>query len=231
MVKIALQLSGRIRFTQETLDSFAKYIIPLCPDVFCSFWSPKNHDCISTIHSVFNPLAIELEDQSLIKPIIDEPFTSKLYSNLPSMSYKFYRVAALRQAYELQTGQPYDIIIQARTDNLFFEPLDLTDLPIGISCSNQAWSENIDPYVNPRMVDNFYVGDRSSIDLASTTFWHLHALVKDMDRENKFHQMRIPEIIQTLVWNNLNIKIHSLKGNSPTNNFWYDIDRRDSIMQ
>lgn len=231
MVKIALQLSGRIRFTQETLESFTKYILPLNPDVFCSFWSPNDQNSISTLKTFFNPKIIEIEEQSLVKPIIDEPFLSKLYSNLPSMSYKFYRVATLRQAYELQSNQSYDIIIQARTDNLFFEPLDITDLPNGISCSNQAWSENIDPYVSPRMVDNFYIGDRSSMDLASTTFWHLRAMVKDMDLENKFHQMRIPEIIQTLVWNKLDIKIHSLKGNSPTNNFWYDIDRRDSIMK
>lgn len=233
MVKVALQISGRLRYTDQSAGSLMGAIIEKHqPDMFCSFWEPENPKTLEDWMNRFSPVAVEVEKQILVRPYLDELFRFNVHANMPSMSYKFHRVAALRRAHELLHGQRYDCVIQARTDNVFFEHLDgQVLLPMsnpGIYCSNGSINGTIDPYVQPRMVDNFYLGDADSIDLASETFWHLRKQAQEYTDAGMLHHVRIPEIIQSKIWNDVGIRIMPLPGTSPFGNFHYDIDRRDT---
>lgn len=232
-MRIALQISGRLRYTDQSLASLmASLVEDHKPDVFCSFWKPENPQSLENLVGYLKPVAVEIEDQQAIRPYLDVIFPFNVHANMPSMSYKFHRVASLRRGYELLHGIGYDCVIQARADNVFFERLeDRVTLPVassGIYCSNGSINPTIDPYVSPRMVDNFYLGDASSMDAAATTFWHLRRQAEEYTSQGMLHHVRIPEIIQSRVWNGLGIAIHSLPGSNPFGNFHYDIDRRET---
>ena len=232
-MRVALQLSGRLRYTEDSVNSIMAAIVEIHnPDIFCSFWEPENPKALSQLIGFFRPQLVEVEKQDLVRPYLDELFQFNVHANMPSMSYKFHRVAALRRAHELMHDQKYDCVIQARADNVFFEHLDgQVMLPMskpGIYCSNGSVNETIDPYVQPRMVDNFYLGDAASMDLASETFWHLHRQAQEYTNAGMLHHVRIPEIIQSKIWNDLGIQIMPLPGTNPFGNFHYDIDRRET---
>lgn len=233
MVKVALQISGRLRYTEQSINSLMGAIIERYrPDVFCSVWEPENLETLLRWKEYLSPISIEVENQSLIRPYLDELFRFNVHANMPSMSYKFHRVATLRRAHELVTGKTYDCVIQARPDNVFFERLeDQLSLPMssqGIYCSNSSRNPSIDPYISPRMVDNFYLGDPASIDIASKTFWYLRQQAQEYTDAGMLHHVRIPEIIQSKIWNDLGIKIMRLPGTNPFGDFHYDIDRRET---
>lgn len=234
MVNVALQLSGRLRYTDESLLSLLTNIIhEYNPDIFCSFWNPIQTDTVVNLNRYLSNsdkhFIIELEDQRLITPYMNDIFHSlETYNNLPSMLYKFNRVNSMRTSYEIMTNKKYDVVIQARTDNIFFEKLKIPNNINGIYCSNNSFSAEIDPYISPRMVDNFYLGDPFNMNNAATTFWKLKSQLIEYKQLNQFHQMKIPEIIQSKIWNDMNIPIHSLHGNNPFGNFWYDIDRQET---
>lgn len=230
-MKIALQLSGRFRYTAASLTSLIGAIIePLQPDVYCSFWQPENSLAIDRYFSHVKPVAWEFEQQHLIKPYLDFLFQYHIHANMPSMSYKFYRVSQVRKIH----NKSYDLVIQARTDNIFFEKLDLKRCKLSLDkkailCANQGYNPTIDDHIpQPRMVDNFYLGPTELIDHASMTFWHLKNQAEIYTNANQLHHVRIPEIIQTKVWQNLGIKIDGLPGTGSVGNFWYDIDRTDT---
>lgn len=233
MVRIALQISGRLRYTEQSANSLVAAIIEQHrPDMFCSFWEPENPNTLANWQEYFKPICMEVEKQSLVRPYLDALFLFNVHANMPSMSYKFHRVSMLRRGHEMVTGKRYDCVIQARADNIFFERLqDQVALPIqkaGIYCANGSTNPAIDPYVSPRMVDNFYLGDPASIDAASETFWHLREQAQEYTHRGMLHHVRIPEIIQSKVWNDLGIKIMPLPGANPFGNFHYDIDRRET---
>jgi hypothetical protein len=92
-------------------------------------------------------------------------------------------------------------------------------------------SLDIDPYISPRMVDNFYLGDARSMDQAANAFWYLRKQAQIYTAQGQLHHVRIPEIIQSRVWNDLGIPIRPLPGNSPFGNFHYDIDRSTPAWQ
>jgi hypothetical protein len=232
-MKVALQLSGRLRYTDDSLSSMIHCIMSdVNPDVFCSFWCPENQETVDNLVSFLNPKIIENENQDLIRPYLNDMIGSIVHVNLPSMCYKFHRVSTLRKAYEYQNGFKYDVVIQARTDNIFFEKLsDRMFLPTqmqGIWCSNGTYSQEIDPYVSPRMADNFYLGDRTSMDKSSETFWYLRQTAKRLEKSGLLRHIRIPEIIQSKIWNDLGITINRLPGSNPAGDFWYDIDRKET---
>lgn len=228
-MKIALQFSGRLRFTQNSIDTIKENIIDVYnPDVFCSFWNPEKYSTQLFWNQQIKSSSIEYENQQEIKPILDELFPFTIHQNMPSMSYKFYKVSKLRQQYEKQTNTKYDIVIQARADTIFFEKLVIPIIDTGIWCSNRTYSPEIDTFIQPRMVDNFYLGDHKSVDIAANTFWHLRYEIQEYLKSNSYHHIRIPEIIQSKIWNDQGIKIHSLNGNNPAGDFWYDIERRNT---
>lgn len=235
MVKIALQISGRLRFTEKSLGSMLGTIIEtLNPDIFCSFWDTESEETKDQYQQSLNSKLIEFENQLLVKPYLDSLFPYNVHAWLPSMSYKFYKVNSLRTSFENTNNIKYDIVIQARSDNIFFEKLteDVCNLSINeykILCANQLYTSEIDDYVSPpRMVDNFYLGPRDLINMASDTFWNLKKMAQKLTDSNLLHHVRIPEIIQTMIWNDLKIPIGSLPGNGQYGNFWYDIDRSDT---
>jgi hypothetical protein len=202
------------------------------PDIFCSFWEPENPEAVSQLIGFFRPQLVEIERQDLIRPYLDDLFRFNVHANMPSMSYKFHRVSMLRQAHERKYNVGYDCVIQARTDNLFFETLtNQVHMPVGspgIYCSNKSINSAIDPYIQPRMVDNFYLGDPASMDLAASTFWHLRGKAQQYTDAGLLHHVRIPEIIQSQIWQDLGISINTLQGSSKVGDFPYEIDRRET---
>ena len=230
-MKIALQLSGRFRFTEASLASLIGAVIePLNPDIYCSFWTPENPATQQKYFQHVQPVAVEFENQQLIKPYFDALFQYNIHANMPSMSYKFYRVNQLRN----HSNIDYDAVIQARTDNIFFEKLDIARCQLAIDqqailCCNQGYNPAIDDHIPlPRMVDNFYLGPANLIDQANNTFWYLKKQAEAYTQAKQLHHVRIPEIIQTKVWQDLGIKIGSLPGTGSVGNFWYDIDRTET---
>ena len=234
-MKIALQISGRPRFTEASLGSLIGAIIePLSPDIFCSFWQSENPNTITTYVDVLKPKLLEIEDQLTVRPYLDDLFEFNVHANMPSMSYKFYQISKLRQAYEKQANITYDIVIQARADNVFFEKLDLDRCQLALDkqailCANQEYNPLIDHYVaQPRMVDNFYLGPTNLIDEANKTFWFLRQQCQQWTEEGQLYQIRIPEIIQSTIWQKRGIAIGGLPGSGSSSNFYYDIDRSET---
>lgn len=234
-VKIALQISGRLRFTEASLNSLVGAIIePLQPDVFFSFWQPERPTTLPVYQQVLRPCLTEIENHYTIKPYFDDLFTFNVHKNMPSMSYKFYRVNQLRQVYQQQQSVSYDLVIQARSDCVFFEKLTVEQCQRAIDldavlCSNQGWNPVIDDHTaQPRMVDNFYLGPTAAIDRANLTFWQLRGQAQEWTAQGLLHHVRIPEIIQTKCWQTAGIKIGSLAGMGTWGNFWYDIDRTET---
>lgn len=233
MVKVALQISGRLRFTPQSITSLMGSIIETQnPDIFCSFWDPINPETIKSWNNYINPTLVELEDQTLVRPYLDLLFPFNVHINMPSMCYKFHQVNALRQAYEQAKNIKYDYVIQARSDNLFFEKLpDISTIvknDTGIWCSNSRRTPEIDRYISPRMVDNFYLGDANSVSIAASTLWHLRHQAEEYTKKDMIHHVRIPEIIQSQIWKNLGITIRNLPGSSHFGDFNYEIDRSDT---
>ena len=234
-MKIALQISGRPRFTEASIGSLIGAIIePLNPDIFCSFWIAENVNTVSTYAQILKPKMLEVEDQVMIRPYLDDLFKFNVHANMPSMSYKFYQVSKLRQAYQHHSGTKYDLVIQARADNVFFEKLDIERCRLALDCNsilcaNQEYNQLIDDYVaQPRMVDNFYLGPTDIVDEANKTFWRLRHQCQQWTAEGKLYHVRIPEIIQSTVWQDQGINIGGLPGIGTSGNFYYDIDRSDT---
>lgn len=237
-MKIALQISGRLRYTNDSLGSLIGAIIePLQPDVFCSFWEPENKTAVDEYIKFLNPVLYEIEQQDLIKPYLDDLFQFNLHANMPSMSYKFYKVSQLRQAWELRTNTIYDVVIQARSDNVFFEKLDTDRCKLSVDknailCANQETTPSIDSFVSrPRMVDNFYLGPRELMNAANETFWKIRKQAQEYTNLRMLHHVRIPEIIQTKIWQDSKIPIDGLPGTGNFGNFWYEIDRSDTLWK
>lgn len=234
-MKIALQISGRLRFTQDSLTSLVGAIIePLQPDVFFSFWEPEHLATLSYYKQCLKPKLVEIEEQSLIRPYLDDLFHFNVHKNMPSMSYKFYKSSQLRKSWESCSNTQYDLVIQARSDNVFYEKLDHTRCQYAIDqnailCANQGYNPVIDDYIGqPRMVDNFYLGPASIVDRANNTFWNLRYQAQDYTAQGQLHSVRIPEIIQTKIWRDAGINIEGLAGTGSVGNFWYDIDRSET---
>ena len=233
MVKVALQISGRLRFTPTSITSLMASIIETQqPDIFCSFWETENPKTLESWSNYIKPKLVDYENFAAIFPYLDQLFPENVHRNMPYMLYKFDRVAKLRQAYQRAHNIKYDFVIQARSDNLFFEKLppvkDICKNNKGVWCSNSRQTPEIDSYISPRMVDNFYIGDRESIDFVSGTLWHLRYQIDKYKDSNQLHHIRIPEIIQSQIWKNMGITIRSLLGTSPFGNFNYEIDRTET---
>jgi hypothetical protein len=234
-VNIALQISGRLRFTERSISSLIGAIIePLQPDIFFSFWEPNHSSTLTYYTTALNPCLVEIEKQNSIKPYLDDLFHFNVHKNMPSMSYKFYRVSQIRKTWELRTSKKYDLVIQARSDNLFFEMLDLSRCQQALEqnailCANHGYNPVIDDFsLHPRMVDNFYIGPTNCIDIANNTFWSLRYQAEEYTKLGLLHHVRIPEIIQTKIWHDAGITIGSLNGSGSLGNFWYDIDRSET---
>lgn len=235
MVRVALQLSGRLKFTDDSLMSLQAAIVsPLKPDIFCSFWYPERAETVVRYRDALHPLLMEFEDQGKQSVLWDQLFMLGYYPNMASMCYKFYRAAQLRRSHEIAHGFRYDVVIQARSDNIFMEPLDRERCQQSIDqnvilCNNQVANENIDPYLDcAKMVDNFYFGPSILIDKAADTFWHMKRTTYEQIARLNFHNVAIPEILLSKVWHDLGVPIGTLTGRGEHGNFNYDIDRRDT---
>jgi hypothetical protein len=234
-MKIALQISGRLRFTEDSLSSMLGSIIgTLNPDVFCSFWNTERTVTVDEYRRMLSPKLIEFEDHRQVRAYLDVLFPYNKHHNMQSMSYKFNRVSQLRRSYEATNDIKYDVVIQARSDNIFFEKLDASRCQLSLDkqailCCNTEWAPLIDDYVKqPRMADNFYLGPADIVDSANESFWKLRSQIVRYANQNKVHELRTPEIIQTHIWQEAGIKIDTLPGAAKFGCFWYDIDRSDT---
>lgn len=234
-MRIALQISGRLRFTESSLSSLIGAIVePLQPDIFFNFWQPDHISTLSYYKQCLDPKLVEIEDQGLVRPYLDDLFHFNVHKNMPSMSYKFYKSSQLRKSWETATNTNYDVVIQARSDNLFFEKLDIQRCQHALDtrailCANQGYNPVIDDHITqPRMVDNFYLGPTDLVDQANNTFWNLRYQAQEYTEHGQLHHVRIPEIIQTKIWRDAGIAIAGLSGTGAVGNFWYDIDRSET---
>lgn len=237
-MRIALQLIGRLKFTEMSLSTMMKNIIaPIQPDVFCSFWDPINANTAVEYEKHLKPILCEYENQTIIKPYIDSNFPEDIYPNLPCMSYKFHRASMLRQAWERKIGQQYDVVIQTRSDVAFFEPLDIERCQMSLDknailCQLFGHQfKHITDYIHPHMQDNFYLGPRELIDKASSTYWYLRNQANTWKKEKLNYYISCTEVLQSKVWNDLGIKIENLPGNTHYGSFAYDVDRAESVWR
>ena len=237
-MKIALQLSGRLKFTELSLSTMINHIIaPLRPDVFCSFWTPIHANTAIEYEKHLQPILCEYENQTLIRPYLDLDFPADVYPNLPSMSYKFHRSSMLRQTWEHKTGQKYDVVIQARSDVAFFEPMDLSRCQLSLDenailCQLYGHQfKYIVDHIDPHMQDNFYLGPRDLVDQANTAYWYLRAQAKSWEKEKLYHYLSCTEVLQSKIWNDLGIPIKNLPGQTQYGCFAYDVDRSDSTWR
>jgi len=241
-MKVALQLSGRLKFSNESLGSLIHTIINTTnPDIFCSFWYPEKSETSHAYEKYINAKLCEYEDHSLIRPYLDRLFhNKKIYPNLPAMAYKFHRVSMVRQMYERANNIKYDCVIQARTDCIFFEMFDSNHCQESIDknailCTN-FMQPYIDTFIQPTIRDNFYLGPAKLVDLANSEFWHLLTQIEKYEKRKLDYHNLCTEIIQSKVWKNLGINVQPLfgSGNCGTyfqGHFAYDIDRRETTWK
>lgn len=232
-MKVALQLSGKLRFSEKTLQSLKSSIIEtLNPDVFCSFWETDSKSTAEIYIDSIKPKLWQFENINAMQDYVKSNTHPHVYANMPYMCYKFYQSSQLRKTYETMSNIKYDVVIQARSDNLFFEKLDYNRCQLSVEkqailCANQEYYPPIDNYVKrPRMVDNFYLGPTNFVDLANTAFWYINEIVANYIKKDDIYKIKIPEIIQTIIWQQLKVPIDSLPGTGHVGNFWYDIDRQ-----
>jgi hypothetical protein len=192
---------------------------------------------METVHRYtdeFKPMLMEFEDQTRLQPYMDQLFSFSVWPNLPKMSYKFYRAAMLRRSYEIANRFRYDVIIQARSDNVFMEKLDHNRCQLSIDqdailCNNQVYNALIDNFVDaPRMVDNFFIGPTLMMDKSSEAFWTMNREAYKSIAALQFHDVAIAEILQTKAWKALGIKIGTLPGAGAHGNYEYEIDRSET---
>jgi hypothetical protein len=236
-MKVALQLSGRLKFSNDSLGSLISAIIDVAkPDIFCSFWYPEKESTSTIFEKNINSVLCEYEDHSLIRPYLDKLFDSKkIYFNLPVMAYKFHRASMIRQMHERATNTTYDVVIQTRTDVVFFEKLNYILLQESLDkqailCSN-FFIPYVDTFIKPSMRDQFYFGPSKLMDLANSEFWHLLNTIEFYEGRNLPHHISCTEIIQSKIWQNLKINVQPLKGNNLCGSYFqghfaYDVDRR-----
>jgi len=236
-MKVALQLSGRLKFSNESLGSLIQSIVNTTkPDIFCSFWSPKKSQTAQIIDHHLKPKLCEYEDHDLVRPYLDRLFNGKkIYPNLPVMAYKFHRVSMVRQMYERSANIKYDCVIQARTDCIFFEIFDSSRCQESLDknsilCTN-FMQPYIDTFIQPTIRDNFYLGPAQLVDRANSEFWHLLNQIEDYEERKLNYHNLCTEIIQSKVWKNLGIPVQPLYGLGQSGTYFqghfaYDVDRR-----
>ena len=226
MTKVALQLSGLLRYNQKCIDTLKWAIIDeLNPDIFCSFWeSEKTHDYITQL----NPKLVEIENYDHILPNFESMFTVPVYRTLLPMIYKFYRVNSLKQSYELANNFKYSFVIQARPDGQYFQKFPVDQMQ---ECINQhkikmtlVYSPNIDPYISPRIADTLFVGDNHSMNSVASVFWMLRDQAEENNKNGLYNYNQIAEIIQSQCWQKLGVRWDVLQGSGIEGNFNWDLD-------
>ena len=226
--RVALQVSGKLRYNQECIDSLKSNIIEvLNPDIFCSFWEHEQDYLDSWINQL-EPKLVEIENWNNIRPSFSSIYSYPVYSNLVPMTYKFYRVNCLKRSWERANKFSYDFVIQARTDGIYFQKFPIDQMQ---ECINQSklkmtlvYSSEIDPFVQPRMADTLYVGDNSSIDAVSSVIWMLQDQLKENQSQGLTRHSQVAEIIQSQCWNKLGVRWDKLCGVGVEGNFHWDLN-------
>jgi len=227
-MRVAIQISGLLRYSDQSVNSLIRHVIePLEADVFASFWK-TDPSYITSWQTQIKPNLIEIENWDLIKPTFNQLSKYPIYSNLISMLWKFYQVNKLKSAYELSNNFAYDAVIQLRSDGLFFEKFPRDQLQQAVEQKNVLttlrYSENIDPFISPRMADTLFCGPTELMNQIAGFIWHLETQLKTNEEQNTHYFSQVPEILQSQIWNSNNISVTKLTGSGPENNYHWDLD-------
>jgi hypothetical protein len=228
-MRTALLLSGKLRYSLACLSNLQTNIIDVFqPDIFCSFWDDTPKKIEELYFNSIKPTLIELENFNLLYNQFLQWYPFNIYKNLVPMVYKHNRANTLKNTYEITNNFSYDFVIKARTDSLFYEKISSDD--VNHCLENKGvkttliYSPDIDPYVNPRRADENFMGDNDSMNLTAKTFWLLRdQLIENYNLGKHFHN-RIPEIIQSQIWNKLGVKVSTLSGTKNGQLNW-ELDR------
>jgi hypothetical protein len=198
--KLALCLSGEFRFFDHPLiiDGFKKFLLIHKPDIFISTWdhigvsmnhgyidpsSKKNIDAnifekIKEIYESIKYLKIENYNswfESLDKILKDNIYSNKfnpLTINSYTQIYKIHDSINLKSKYEKENNFKYDVVIRARTDNLFINHFNLS------IDSNSIYNINFGSAFYPnRIYDILFYGDSNSMDKVSDAFINFQNLI------------------------------------------------------
>lgn len=153
--KIAIQLYGHLRTFDKTAQTLQKYIIDANPniefDIFIHTWDELDsvqkmphyekgntfagktltEEQRQKVLDLYKPKKIIIEPQieltSEQKDIVTSSnYDMKLATVFRNISHTFCSVNTLRQKYEKETGNQYDLVIVTRPDIIFYDKLNLT---------------------------------------------------------------------------------------------------------
>ena len=178
--KMAICFSGHLRDLERTKDYWLELINRYNIDVYASFWDVENvemGDTINNFHKIYNVKKMEVErydifDKSTLEPLryhIDPPNT--ILSNLMDSCNNFGTMAMWYKIWKANTltkefGIEYDVVIRARTDMFFTNPLNIEidntlSVPNGrIRLNNYTNSDGIADlfaYGSPKMMDYYSI--------------------------------------------------------------------------
>jgi hypothetical protein len=122
-MKVALLLSGGMRDWIIHYVYFKKHLLDLYDvDVFLSTWK---HDKLTEVSSVYNPVAIDVQDynkgfdtrwKSITNPYEKNKESNVNLVNCMAMWYKTWRVNELKNEYQFTMNTKYDLVIKTRPD-------------------------------------------------------------------------------------------------------------------
>ena len=131
MVKVALQISGRLRFTPTSITSLMASIIETQqPDIFCSFWETENPKTLESWSNYIKPKLVDYEKIALMNNVYNfydrlainlQPMESSLLHNNYKSNFIHYKygIPPSFMKHKFEETDPYEILLNFNsTDNL-----------------------------------------------------------------------------------------------------------------
>jgi hypothetical protein len=211
-MKIALCLSGQPRYLGHIVPMIQKNLLEKnAPDVFFHTWFDKSDtttkfgssipyqdgkmgtphlDTDIIMKSAFNPVDYIIEPQRVFEVtnrLIGAP--TAVPEHLVSMFYSMEQANKLKQSYELKNNFKYDIVIRARFDLFYAEPIDFTSF-ISIAESGKIASPYKWQYTrmgdvpglgNYTMNGDIVAGNSETIDIFSTVYSNIEFINKNIN--------------------------------------------------
>lgn len=134
-MKTAILMCGQPREMKHCWESFRDHVYSQMPNPDVFIYSSQYLTVGNEFFDTFQPKAFKVEDQ-ITFPDLEARLNKAGYHNRGSTNaclqqiYGWKKVWELKQAYELETGTEYDLVVRVRPDTIFLRPitLDLFDL-------------------------------------------------------------------------------------------------------
>lgn len=226
-MKIALCISGLSRTYKESFDSLHKHIISeLNPDIFISTWQDLNNDAFNEL---YKPLSFESEiykEETFNKFVNFESCINRFGffpKNLLPMYYKIYKANLLKIHHENFTKEKYDLVIRTRSDLLYTNDIDTTEIKECLDSKNLVFcrkdTEHDLTYSEIDWCwDQFAFGSSFAMDVYSNTINNINdclntILEKYYKKMLKHHSPLTPEFMfrENLYNNGVQIKHSGIK--------------------